>query len=132
MRGKSRGEAERSSDGGGGQASEGRAAEWAARSLRGSHRRAEEGRMRGGALVVGISGVLVGAWGDDDGEGADMGAAGPATIVTWNLGLAPGFVDFAAERAQLGAEAVAGLDADVVCLQEVWQEEDVAKVLAAT
>jgi endonuclease/exonuclease/phosphatase family metal-dependent hydrolase len=53
------------------------------------------------------------------------------TLVTFNAGLARGFVDLAAERAPLVADAVAALDADVVALQEVWAPEDVQAVATA-
>lgn len=45
-------------------------------------------------------------------------------VETWNVGLAHGFVDHAEARAPAIWEAVAGSDADVVCLQEVWTDED--------
>ncbi len=54
------------------------------------------------------------------------------TFVTYNLGLARNFVPFAAERFADVIAAVAALDADVVCLQEVWEDDDVAALLAAT
>ena len=46
-----------------------------------------------------------------------------ARFATYNVGLARGFVDFAEERAQPLADALAGMDADVVCLQEVWDDD---------
>jgi endonuclease/exonuclease/phosphatase family metal-dependent hydrolase len=52
-------------------------------------------------------------------------------LVTYNAGLAVGFVPGADSRAPQVAEAVAGLDADVVCLQEVWLPEHVAAIDAA-
>lgn len=48
-----------------------------------------------------------------------------ATLVTYNVGLARGFVDYADQRAEPVAQAIAALDADVVCLQEVWLREEV-------
>ena len=48
-----------------------------------------------------------------------------AVVVTYNVGLARGFVDYADQRAEPVAAAVAALDADVVCLQEVWLREEV-------
>lgn len=48
-----------------------------------------------------------------------------ASVVTWNVGLADGYVEFAAERRPSISAAIAGLDADVVCLQEVWATSDV-------
>jgi endonuclease/exonuclease/phosphatase family metal-dependent hydrolase len=54
------------------------------------------------------------------------------TFVTTNVGLAVGFVPAANERAPLAAAAVAGLDADVVCAQEVWLPDQVAAFETAT
>ncbi len=50
----------------------------------------------------------------------------PMSAVTFNAGLAVGFVAAASTRAELAAEAAAGLDADVVCVQEVWTPAQVA------
>jgi endonuclease/exonuclease/phosphatase family metal-dependent hydrolase len=90
--------------------------------------------------------------GGDGGPGADTTAAdtsspdtvtpdtapdGPTpaegfTVVTYNLGLARNFVPFAEERLADVIAAVAALDADVVCLQEVWEDADRDALLAAT
>jgi endonuclease/exonuclease/phosphatase family metal-dependent hydrolase len=48
------------------------------------------------------------------------GGGGPLTVVTYNAGLATGYVPASPERTPLTAAAVAGLEADIVCLQEVW------------
>ncbi|MCP4810322.1 MAG: hypothetical protein GY913_04830 [Proteobacteria bacterium] len=50
----------------------------------------------------------------------------PMTVVAYNAGLAVGFVPGAEDRAQETADAVGALDADVVCVQEVWQDDHVA------
>lgn len=50
----------------------------------------------------------------------------PLTFATYNLGLAVGFVPGANERAPAATDAVLGLEADVVCVQEVWEAEHVA------
>lgn len=55
-----------------------------------------------------------------------------AHAATFNLGLALGFVDAAAERAPLTIQAVAGLDTDILCVQEVWTPEDVSALQGAT
>jgi endonuclease/exonuclease/phosphatase family metal-dependent hydrolase len=55
----------------------------------------------------------------------------PLTLVTYNAGLAVGFVPGAQERAAGTSDAIAALDADVVCLQEVWDADHVALVEAA-
>jgi endonuclease/exonuclease/phosphatase family metal-dependent hydrolase len=53
-------------------------------------------------------------------------------VVNFNAGLATGYVDYAAERQPLIGPAIAALDADVVCLQEVWSQEAADAILAAT
>jgi endonuclease/exonuclease/phosphatase family metal-dependent hydrolase len=45
-------------------------------------------------------------------------------VVTFNAGLAPGYVDLAAERAPAVGPFLAEIDADVMCLQEVWLDQD--------
>ncbi len=56
------------------------------------------------------------------------GDGDPTAIATYNAGLAIGFVPGAEDRAPKVADAVAALDVDVVCLQEVWEPEHVAAV----
>ena len=51
---------------------------------------------------------------------AACGGGGPITVVTYNAGLATGYVPASPERTPLTAAAVAELEADIVCLQEVW------------
>jgi endonuclease/exonuclease/phosphatase family metal-dependent hydrolase len=53
-------------------------------------------------------------------------------IVTFNAGLAEGFVPLAAERQPLVAQAIADLDAEIVFLQEVWTPDAVNEIRAAT
>lgn len=48
------------------------------------------------------------------------------TVVTYNAGLAEGFVLGASERTEVTAAATAAVEADVICLQEVWLPEQVA------
>jgi endonuclease/exonuclease/phosphatase family metal-dependent hydrolase len=51
--------------------------------------------------------------------------AGDGLVVeSFNVGLAHGFVAHAAERKAAIVEAVVGSEADVMCLQEVWRQED--------
>lgn len=45
-------------------------------------------------------------------------------VETWNVGLAHGFVDHAEARAPSIWGAVETSDADLVCLQEVWADDD--------
>lgn len=64
--------------------------------------------------------------------------AGPAhaekpvlTVETWNVGLAHGFVDNAADRLEPIIEALEQSDADVVCMQEIWEPDDRRAVRSA-
>jgi endonuclease/exonuclease/phosphatase family metal-dependent hydrolase len=63
---------------------------------------------------------------------SEDGEVGSITAVTYNGGLARGFVPGAEARQPLVAEAVAGLAADAVCLQEIWLASDVAAVKSAS
>lgn len=45
------------------------------------------------------------------------------TAVTYNAGLAPGFVALSTPRIPAVAEAAGSLDVDLLCLQEVWTEK---------
>lgn len=54
------------------------------------------------------------------------GKSEPFTVSTYNAGLAVAFVPAANERAPDTAQAVAALETDLVCLQEVWLPEHVA------
>ncbi len=45
-------------------------------------------------------------------------------VETWNVGLAHGFVDNAADRLPHIAEALEASKADVICLQEAWEPAD--------
>lgn len=49
----------------------------------------------------------------------------PYSFITFNAGLAYNYVTYAKERKAAVIEAVANLDADFVCLQEVWEAADV-------
>lgn len=59
----------------------------------------------------------------------DDGGSSKVSIVTYNIGLATGFVDYAPQRTPIVVDLVANLDADVVCLQEVWTQEDIDLVI---
>ena len=54
------------------------------------------------------------------------------SMVTYNAGLATGFVPAADSRTPMVADALATLDADIVCLQEVWTVDQVKAVQDAT
>lgn len=56
----------------------------------------------------------------------------PITAVTYNAGLAVAFVPAAVERTQPTADAIGAIDADVVCLQEVWAPDQVDAVKTAS
>lgn len=82
-------------------------------------------------VLAGVVALGVGC-SDDDDNGNNNNAPPPdLTAVTYNGGLARGFVDYADERAQDVSDAIAGLDADVVCVQEIWQPEHVDMLAAA-
>jgi endonuclease/exonuclease/phosphatase family metal-dependent hydrolase len=55
----------------------------------------------------------------------------PYSLITYNVGLAYNYVTYAAERKAAILDAIANLDADFVCLQEVWETDDVDDVMAA-
>ena len=57
---------------------------------------------------------------------------GDYTFVTYNAGLAVGFVPAADVREPEISAALAGLDADVICLQEVWLPTQVDAIAGAT
>ncbi|MEZ4237456.1 MAG: endonuclease/exonuclease/phosphatase family protein [Myxococcota bacterium] len=82
-------------------------------------------------LAIGLLALAGGCSGDKDGDTTPTGPVS-VTVATYNAGLAVGFVPGAESRTPLVADAVAGIDADVVCLQEVWLPEQVAAVEAAT
>jgi endonuclease/exonuclease/phosphatase family metal-dependent hydrolase len=71
----------------------------------------------------------------DDGDAKDSGPTGTATnltFVTFNAGLARGFVPGSDSRQPDIATALGTVEADVVCLQEVWAADQVADVEATT
>ena len=73
--------------------------------------------------------ALLLACGGDKGGGDDTSGGGNAmSVLTWNVGLAYGFVPYSPERQPAVVDAVAALDADVVCLNEVWTEADIAAI----
>ena len=83
------------------------------------------------ALVVAAA---CGGGDDDAGEGGSTSTSETSAsleLVTFNAGLARGFVDLAEVRVDPVAEAIAGLEADVVALQEVWEPEDVDRIRSA-
>jgi endonuclease/exonuclease/phosphatase family metal-dependent hydrolase len=59
-------------------------------------------------------------------------AAPPLRLLTFNAGLARGYLGLVDERREAMGRALAQTPADVVCLQEVWDPADVAALIAAT
>ena len=92
------------------------------------------------AIVVGLAATELGC-GDDDGGRpdaavdsavpVDLGPRTEARFDTLNVGLAGAFVPNEAARREPVYAAVAGMDSDVVCLQEVWTQSDKDAVIAA-
>ncbi len=68
----------------------------------------------------------------EDAGGSDAGQVKTVAFATYNAGLAVGFVDYADERQPAIGEGIAALEADVVCLQEVWLPEQIEAVKNAT
>jgi endonuclease/exonuclease/phosphatase family metal-dependent hydrolase len=64
-------------------------------------------------------------------KGGDTGGGEAIAVATYNAGFALGFVRATEERLPVTAAAIAALDADVVCLQEVWLPEHVSAVADA-
>jgi len=52
-------------------------------------------------------------------------------VLTFNTGLAPGLVRYSSQRQPLVTKEVAGQDADIVCLQEVWTDQSREAVITA-
>ena len=79
-----------------------------------------------GLTALSFALIVAGCETDDAGSSAK-----PITVATWNLGLAYNFVPLTNERREQTMAAAAAIDADLVCLQEVWAETDVAAMTAA-
>ena len=52
-------------------------------------------------------------------------------VATYNMGLATGYVPYAAERRDQVTAAVATSDADIICLTEVWFDDNIEYVSSA-
>lgn len=68
----------------------------------------------------------------DSGDTSTTEQRAPIRIASYNAGLAPGYVPSSEERREHTIEAIASLEAELICLQEVWLQEDIDAVLAAT
>ena len=78
-------------------------------------------------LAAGCSESSGGGGGTGGGGGAGGGEppGGVAvTVDTFNVALAGAFIPFEAERRPYIVEAIAASDADILCLQEVWDQTD--------
>lgn len=69
--------------------------------------------------------LVAAACGDDSDSSSGGDPAASFQVVTYNAGLAQGFVDHTEVRAPAVTEALSELTADVVAVQEVWTPEDV-------
>ncbi len=69
-------------------------------------------------LAIGLSLGLIGCTDDEEPFNA-------LTVVSYNGGMALGFVPAAEERLPLTTEAVAGITADLICVQEFWTPEQI-------
>jgi endonuclease/exonuclease/phosphatase family metal-dependent hydrolase len=75
--------------------------------------------------------LLSPAWGDPAADAPVTKERPPELVVeTYNAGLAHGFVDYGHARQPKIVEALAGSDADVLCLQEVWDQPDRDAIVA--
>jgi len=72
---------------------------------------------------------LIACSGKADDSGSAAADPSSARVATYNAGLATGFVTFAPEREAEVVSALTGLDADIVCLQEVWTSDSIAAIL---
>lgn len=81
--------------------------------------------MRGTLFTIGLLSLGLSSCGGKDAEPETL------TFATYNAGLAVVFVPTAEERAPVVAKAIAEIDADVVCLNEIWRPDHVALVEAA-
>jgi len=80
------------------------------------------------SLVVLSIFILVAGCGESSGGGGTGGGEPPesmdVTVDTFNVALAGAFIPFEAERRPYIGEAIAASNADILCLQEVWDQTD--------
>ena len=81
------------------------------------------------SLVVFSIFILAAGCGESSGGGGGTGGGEPpepmdVTVDTFNVALAGAFIPFEAERRPYIGEAIAASDADILCLQEVWDQTD--------
>jgi endonuclease/exonuclease/phosphatase family metal-dependent hydrolase len=75
------------------------------------------------SLVVLSIFILAAGCGDSSG-GTEPPAGLDVAVDTFNVALAGAFIPHEAERRPYIAEAIAASDADIICLQEVWDQAD--------
>jgi hypothetical protein len=82
-------------------------------------------------IVLSILTLAAGCSESSGGTGGGGGAGGgeppegvAVTIETYNLALAGSFIAYEQERRELLPDAIANSDADILCLQEVWEQAD--------
>jgi len=66
------------------------------------------------------------------GKAKDLGAPSPLPqyVATFNTGLARNYVPYLSERRSATIEALKRVEAEAVCLQEVWEDEDAATIVS--
>ena len=57
--------------------------------------------------------------------------ASEVTVDSFNVGLAGAFIPFESQRRTAIGAAIAQMPSDIVCLQEVWREEDKDAIVTA-
>ncbi|KPK15903.1 MAG: hypothetical protein AMJ62_07885 [Myxococcales bacterium SG8_38] len=75
--------------------------------------------MKRAFALIGFVALFAGC-GDDDGGREPQ----EVVVETFNVALAGAFIPYETERRQPIADAIAAADSDVLCLQEVWTQED--------
>jgi len=78
-------------------------------------------------LIAGLFGLALASCSSDEND-EQSPIEDTYIIDTFNIGLAGSFVPFEQQRLQPVMEAVASLNSDVVCVQEVWRKRDKEKL----
>jgi endonuclease/exonuclease/phosphatase family metal-dependent hydrolase len=92
------------------------------------------GTMRFAWMKTPVVGILLTAalFSCSSDEGSDEGPVKSTYVIdTFNVALAGSFVPYEKERRGPVMEAVASMDADVVCIQEAWRKQDKDDLVAA-
>ncbi len=87
-------------------------------------------RMRSVAIIFSVVVLMACSEGTNGDSTGDAGPGGKLAVATYNLGLL-GSVGFVNERAPLTIAAAAGLEADLLCVQEVWEQAHWDSLVAA-